>query len=202
MSVDPRDAELGGALDLALDDGGVVSMRRHGTRVVLGLVGSDVLRLTPRETDEVAMALLVAGRLARLAPEGSEVVVPEQAPQVRVDLDEVRLRGRQVAQILQMVVWPGGLPAVFGLHLSGDVGQMLQEIEELRAIVAARRTVSSREEWGIQHYDGPIEHIGYRPKRIHSPNIHVWRRTVDTLADGSTVTSAWSPVERKEPAGG
>ncbi len=52
---------------------------------------------------------------------------------MHVDLDAVRGRGRQIAQTLQMVVWPGGLPAVFGLHLSGDVGAMMQEIEYLRA---------------------------------------------------------------------
>lgn len=62
---------------------------------------------------------------------------------IHVDLDAVRERGRQVARTLQMVVWPGGLPAVFGLHLSGDVGQMAQEIEYLRGqvAIAGRRTV-------------------------------------------------------------
>ncbi len=54
-----------------------------------------------------------------------------------VDLDEVRQRGRQVAQTLQQMARHGILQAVFGLHLSGDVGAMLQEIACLRRLVAA-----------------------------------------------------------------
>ncbi len=50
---------------------------------------------------------------------------------MRVDLAEVRARGREAARHLQAV--DGVLPAVFGAHLSGDVGQMMQEIEYLRA---------------------------------------------------------------------
>lgn len=56
-----------------------------------------------------------------------------------VDLDEVRQRGIQVGRILAMLVWPGtGQPAVFGTHLSGDVGAMLQEIDHLRGVLGTR----------------------------------------------------------------
>ncbi len=50
---------------------------------------------------------------------------------MRVDLAEVRARGQEAARHLQTV--DGVLPAVFGAHLSGDVGAMMQEIEYLRA---------------------------------------------------------------------
>ncbi len=67
-------------------------------------------------------------------------VLAAAAPQAPfpVDLDEVRQRGRAVGRILSMVVWPGGMPAEFGLHLSGDVGAMLQEIDHLRGVLGAR----------------------------------------------------------------
>lgn len=76
-----------------------------------------------RATDEIMAALHAA------APD---------AP-FPVDLDEVRQRGRQVAKILAMLAWPGtGQPAVFGLHLSGDVGAMVQEIDHLRGVLGVR----------------------------------------------------------------
>lgn len=77
-----------------------------------------------------------------------------QPPPWPVDLDQVRANGLQVARLLQntdleqlfRTLWPHGIPAVFGTHLSGDVGAMMQEIEYLRDVVAclvslARRSV-------------------------------------------------------------
>ncbi len=115
-----------------------------------------------------------------------------------VDLDEVRQRGLQVARIMQMVTWAQRQPAVLGLHLSGDVGGMLQEISYLRAALSAHQAVMTREEWGIQHYDGEIGPVAVRPERIHSPNIHLHRRVVDTLVDGSVRVGPWSLVVRDE----
>jgi hypothetical protein len=102
----------------------------HGGNLRLLMIGEEPQRVdegwgTPahRASDDVLAVIQAAA-----AP-------PADAPPP-VDLDEVRARGLQIARILQMMVWPGGLPAVFGLHLSGDVGHLLQEVEQLRATVA------------------------------------------------------------------
>ncbi len=58
---------------------------------------------------------------------------------MHVDLDAVRDHGRQIARILQAADWVGGLPIIFGKHLSTDVGAMMQEIEYLRAMLAKVR---------------------------------------------------------------
>ncbi len=55
----------GDALDLAVDDGHVVSMRRHGKDIRIALVGSGVTTLTPDQADEVALSLIQAARRAR-----------------------------------------------------------------------------------------------------------------------------------------
>ncbi len=114
-----------------------------------------------------------------------------------VDLAEVRERGVQVARILANV-WPGHPPAVFGLHMSGDVGRMLQELEYLRLKLAAGillpMPTETREERGVQHYDGPITFAPAAPERVLSPNIRLYRRTVRTFADGAVLIGAWEPL--------
>jgi hypothetical protein len=55
---------LGDALDLAIEAGGVFSMRRHGSRLAVAVVpGQSVLSLTRDEALTVATSLLAAVRL-------------------------------------------------------------------------------------------------------------------------------------------
>lgn len=114
-----------------------------------------------------------------------------------VDLAEVRERGKQVARILANA-WPGAMPAVFGLHMSGDVGHMLQELEHLRLRLSAGvllpMPTETREERGLQHYDGPITFVPAAPDRVVSPHIRLYRRTVRTFADGAVLVGAWEPL--------
>ncbi len=103
----------------------------HGDNMRLRLIGHE-----PQRVDEGWGTPAHRAGSDVLAAIQSAAAPPPDAPSP-VDLEEVRTRNRQIARILQTVVWPGGLPAVFGLHLSGDVGHLIQEVTQLRATVAA-----------------------------------------------------------------
>ena len=65
--VQPRiDTDWNGEyLDLHIEAIGVISMRRHGDRIHLAIVGPDVARLTAAEADDVACALASAAAIVR-----------------------------------------------------------------------------------------------------------------------------------------
>ncbi len=139
----------------------------------------------------------VAGKAVdRILDAIRQASMPDGQPEP-VDLAEVRERGLQVARILA-TAWPFDMPAVFGLHMSGDVGHMLQELEHLRLRIAAGvllpMPTETREERGVQHYDGPIQFAPAPPPRVISPNVRLYRRTVRTFADGAVLIGAWEPL--------
>lgn len=98
-----------------------------------------------------------------------------------------------VADALAQVVTPWSIEnclpdmALVAVEILAQCGRLLTEQDT---------GFEARDEWGIQHFDGPVEAVAVKPKRIVSPHIHVWRRDVRTWPNSAVWIGPWEKVER------